>query len=154
MAASAYSFQDVTGTLTGPAGTIILGAGSGNSEEGIIVTPSEDRNQMTIGADGTAMHSLNANTSGQIAINLLKTSLQNSVLQAMFDAQTLSSALHGQNVIIITDTARGDLVSASQVAFKRQPDLQYQKNPRMMTWLFDCGQISTILGIGVPDVNV
>jgi hypothetical protein len=149
-----YSFQDIVGTLVGPGAALIIGSDAGNSEEGIEVTPSEDRNQMTIGADGTPMHSLNANTSGQIAINLLKTSPQNALLQAVFDLQTLSSATHGVNVLVVSNIVGGDLVSARYVAFKRQPTLQYNKNPRMQTWLFDCGMIDIILGTGVPDLSV
>lgn len=150
---AAYSFQDVTGTITGPGGTIIIGAGSGNSDEGIVVTPTEDRNQMTVGADGTVMHSLNANRSGRIAINLLRTSSQNAVLQALYDLQTLSSATHGLNTILVTDTARGDVASGYQCAFARQPDLGFQKNPRIQTWIFDCGEVNIIQGAGLPDVN-
>jgi hypothetical protein len=33
----AYSFLDVSGTFTGPTGSIELGSGSANSEEGIVV---------------------------------------------------------------------------------------------------------------------
>jgi len=150
----AYSFQDVTATLTGPGGTLILGAGSGAAEEGIVVTPTEDRNQMVIGADGSAMHNLNANRSGTITVNLLKTSSQNAALQALYDLQTLSSAVHGLNTILVVDTARGDVASGYQCAFKRQPEIQFNKNPRLQAWVFDCGECNIILGAGVPDVNI
>jgi hypothetical protein len=33
-----YSFQDVSATLVGPTGSIDLGAGSANSDEGITVS--------------------------------------------------------------------------------------------------------------------
>lgn len=69
-----YSFQDVTATLTGPSGDIDLGAGSANAEEGITIAYAGAKNTMTIGADGEGMHSLHADKSGVITVNLLKTS--------------------------------------------------------------------------------
>lgn len=73
---STYSFMDVTATLTGPTGSIDLGYGSASSEEGIVVAMGGPKNTMTIGADGEVMHSLHADKSGTITVNLLKTSRQ------------------------------------------------------------------------------
>ncbi|GAB7212501.1 hypothetical protein OS31_40110 [Dickeya oryzae] len=69
-----YSFMDVTATLVGPTGSIDLGYGSANSDEGITVTMAEAKNTMTIGADGEVMHSLHAGKAGTVTINLQKTS--------------------------------------------------------------------------------
>ena len=69
-----YSFLDVTASLTGPTGVIDLGQGSANSEEGITQTMGGNKNTMTIGADGEVMHSLHADKSGTVTVNLLKTS--------------------------------------------------------------------------------
>lgn len=74
---STYSFMDVTATLTGPTGSIDLGYGSASSEEGIVVAMGGPKNTMTIGADGEVMHSLHADKSGTITVNLLKTSPTN-----------------------------------------------------------------------------
>ncbi|EHP3247898.1 DUF3277 family protein, partial [Escherichia coli] len=50
-----YSFIDVSASLTGPTGSIDLGCGSANSEEGITVAMTEAKNTMTVGADGEVM---------------------------------------------------------------------------------------------------
>ena len=56
-----YSFLDVTAAIQGPGGSINLAAGAGSAEEGITIEAMEDKNIMTIGADGAGMHSLVAN---------------------------------------------------------------------------------------------
>ncbi|MCD4564801.1 phage protein, partial [Klebsiella pneumoniae] len=63
---STYSFIDVSASLTGPTGSIDLGYGSANSEEGITVVMAEAKNTMTVGADGEVMHSLHAGKSGML----------------------------------------------------------------------------------------
>ncbi len=87
-----YSFIDVSASLTGPTGSIDLGYGSANSEEGITVTMTEAKNTMTVGADGEVMHSLHAGKSGTITVTLLKTSPVNKKLSLMYNAQSQSSA--------------------------------------------------------------
>ena len=47
-----YSFMDVNATLTGVGGVVNLGNGSSVAKEGITVTLNQDRNNMTVGADG------------------------------------------------------------------------------------------------------
>ncbi len=87
-----YSFIDVSASLTGPTGSIDLGYGSANSEEGITVAMTEAKNTMTVGADGEVMHSLHAGKSGTITVTLLKTSPVNKKLSLMYNAQSQSSA--------------------------------------------------------------
>lgn len=48
---TAYSFLDVSGTLSGPTGSIELGSGAANSEEGIVVAMTEAKNTMADKAD-------------------------------------------------------------------------------------------------------
>src|SRR5690349_2622434 len=98
-ASRTYSFLNVQATIAGPGGNFNLGNGAGASEEGITVEPAGDKSTMTIGADGSGMHSLHADKSGTVMVRLLKTSPQNAKLQAMYDLQTADSRLHGQNVI-------------------------------------------------------
>ncbi|WP_252408348.1 phage protein, partial [Escherichia coli] len=63
---STYSFIDVSASLTGPTGSIDLGYGSANSEEGITVVMAEAKNTMTVGADGEVMPGLHAGKSGML----------------------------------------------------------------------------------------
>ena len=69
---STYSFLDFSASIVGPGGAFDLGYGSGNAEEGVTVAMLEAKNTMTIGADGTPMHSLHAGKSGTITVTLLK----------------------------------------------------------------------------------
>ncbi|MGA5939141.1 phage structural protein [Escherichia coli] len=119
---STYSFMDVTATLTGPTGSIDLGYGSASSEEGIVVAMGGPKNTMTIGADGEVMHSLHADKSGTITVNLLKTSPTNKKLSLAYNAQSQSSATWGNNVIVIRNKVSGDIITARSVAFQKQPD--------------------------------
>lgn len=141
-----YSFIDVQATLVGPTGVIELGYGAAVAEEGITIEMAEDKNAMLIGADGEGMHSLHAGKSGTITVRLLKTSPTNQKLQAMYAAQTLSSRLHGQNVIAIRNSVSGDIVTARSCAFKRQPTISYAKDGDMMEWSFDALKIDAALG--------
>lgn len=143
---STYSFMDINASMTGPTGAIDLGYGSANSEEGIVVAMSEAKNTMTIGADGEGMHSLHAGKSGTITINLLKTSPVNKKLSLMYNAQSQSSALWGNNVFVLRNTASGDLVTARGGAFQKQPDWQNAKVGSMVAWVFDCLKIDELLG--------
>lgn len=141
-----YAFQDVTATLAGPTGVVDLGYGAAVAEEGISIDMAGDKNTMMIGADGEGMHSLHADKSGTVTVRLLKTSPTNAKLQAMYDAQSLSAALWGQNVIVIRQTASGDTTTARSCAFKKKPALNYKKDGDTVEWVFDSIKIDSILG--------
>ena len=142
-----YSFLDVTASLTGPTGVIDLGQGSANSEEGITQTMGGNKNTtMTIGADGEVMHSLHADKSGTITVTLLKTSPVNKKLSLAYNAQSQSSATWGNNVIVIRNTASGDISTARSCAFQKQPDFNNAKEGGTVAWVFDCGKIDQLLG--------
>ncbi len=106
---------------------------------------NEDKDTMTIGADGTPMHSLHAGKAGTISVSLLKTSSANALLSAMYDLQTVSSSLHGQNVITVMN-AQGDISTGRVAAFKKRPDLKYAKDGGMNVWAFNVGLIDGFLG--------
>ena len=142
-----YGFGDVFATLTGPGGIVSLGYGAGASEEGITVEPTEDKETLTIGADGTPMHSLHAGRHGTITIRLLKTSNSNALLQLMYDAQQLNTALWGQNTLVITHITSGDTATATSVAFRRPPTITYAKDGGLMEWGFSAGYIDRFLGV-------
>ncbi|MBS8945663.1 MAG: DUF3277 family protein [Kluyvera ascorbata] len=141
-----YSFLDVTASLTGPTGVIDLGQGSANSEEGITQTMGGNKNTMTIGADGEVMHSLHADKSGTITVTLLNTSPVNKKLSLAYNAQSQSSATWGNNVIVIRNTASGDISTARSCAFQKQPDFNNAKEGGTVAWVFDCGKIDQLLG--------
>ncbi|MGK8935299.1 DUF3277 family protein [Pluralibacter gergoviae] len=143
---STYSFLDVTASLTGPTGSIDLGYGSANSEEGITTAMTEAKNTMTVGADGEVMHSLHAGKSGTITVTLLKTSQVNKKLSLMYNAQSQSSATWGNNVILIRNKASGDVTTARSCAFQKQPDHANAKVGNTVSWVFDCGKIDQLLG--------
>ena len=144
--AKTYSFMNVQATLAGPGGSVNLGYGAGTAEEGITIEMNGDKNTMTIGADGTPMHSLHADKSGTLTVRLLKTSPANAQLQALYDLQTSSASLHGQNVVTVNNTTSGDNIGARYVAFKKMAPNTYAKDGGMVEWAFDAGAIDSMLG--------
>jgi hypothetical protein len=148
-----YSFLNVSATMTGVGGSVNLAAGAAVSEEGITIESIEDKNVMTIGADGEGMHSIVASNAGTVTVRLLKTSIANSILQTMFLRQTTAGAIgHGSNTIVIRDSARGDIVTCTGVAFKKQPSLTFAKEGGMNEWVFDVINTTVVLGTGTPEI--
>lgn len=141
-----YSFNEVFCNLVGPGGSISLGDGAGNAEEGITIEPTEDVDTMTIGADGTPMHSLHKDTSGQVIVRLLKTSNKNQALATMYALQTSSGSTHGQNTFIVGNNWTNDVISCTEVAFKRAPTITYAKDGGLNEWAFNAGRIVRTLG--------
>jgi hypothetical protein len=141
-----YSFLDVQAALVGPGGVINLGAGAASAEEGITIEPTESIDTMTIGADGSPMHSLHANKSGKVTIRLLKTSPVNKQLAQMYAIQTSSGANHGQNTISIASSGLQDVITCQSVAFERAPNITYAKEGGTNEWTFNAGIIDRTLG--------
>lgn len=141
-----YSLLDVSASLVGPGGVISLGAGAGVADEGISIDPIGDIGGMLIGADGSGQHSLYGDKSGRVTVRLLKTSPTNAALAAMYAFQTASAAAYGQNTLVITDNARGDVVTCRQAAFAKAPAMQYAKDAGMMEWEFNVVVIDRALG--------
>lgn len=141
-----YSFLNVVATFAGPGGILNLAAGAAVAEEGITIEAATDKNVMTIGSDGKGQHSLIADDSGTVTIRLLKTSPLNAALALMYDLQSASSSVWGQNVLTIVDTARLDANVCQSVAFKKKPTITYAKEAGMMEWTFDSININSVLG--------
>lgn len=141
-----YSFATVTGSIVGPGGSLSFGYGSDNDEGGISTAFLEDKNTMTIGADGGGMHSLHAGRAGTITVRLLKTSAANKLLTDLYRYQTSSPTYHGQNTISVRDTARGDVVTGQKCAFRKMPDNAWAKVGNTMEWVFDCITLDEKLG--------
>lgn len=149
-----YSFLDVQATIVGPGGSFSIGSSAGVAEEGITVTMREEKNSLAVGADGTPMNSLHADNSGVVTVRLLKTSPTNALLMALYNFQKSSSANWGQNVIVISDTVRGDVISCQVCAFAKVPDLTYGKEAGLNEWGFHAGAVHDLLGAGTPDINI
>jgi hypothetical protein len=143
-----YSFLNVNATIAGPGGIVNLAAGAAVAEEGITIEAVEDKNVMTIGADGRGQHSLVASDACTFTVRLLKTSPVNQALMLMYDLQSASSALWGQNVVSVVDSGRGDLTTIQAVAFKKKPTITYAKEGGMMEWTFDGIKANSVLGSG------
>jgi len=94
------------------------------------------------------MNSLNASKAGQIVVRLLKTSPVNAQLSQMYNVQSQSSAAWGLNVISIKNPVSGDSITATYGAFKKHPDVTYDKNGRYNEWAFDC-MLDSSLGGGL-----
>ena len=147
---SAYSFTDITASIAGPGGAFSVGSDAGASEEGITVSMVEPANHMTIGAGGAAMQALNAAKAGKVTIRLLKTSPVNAQLSALYNFQhEAGAAAWGQNVLTITDIARGDTYVCVQGSFVKFPDNTYNKNGNSLDWEFEFGEVDPLLGAGL-----
>lgn len=144
-----YAFADTMCAISGPNGAFNLGFGTGNTEGGISVAMTEDKNTMTVGADGEVMHSLHSGKSGTVAVRLLKTSPTNAALDTMYTLDTAGGASHGRNTISIRDLSRGDVITCREVAFSRHPDVTYAKEGGEMVWNFHAGKIDFKLGTGL-----
>jgi hypothetical protein len=148
-----YSFINIAASIVGPGAAFNLGYGSGDAEEGITVEMIDDKNKMDVGADGSIMHSLRASNAGRVTVRLLKTAPTNALLSACYNFQRFSSGNWGQNSIVLADTARGDLVLASQMAFVKQSDLTYAQDGNYNTWVFMGSIDNELLGTGTPSAN-
>jgi structural protein KPP10_ORF10 len=145
---SAYSFLNIVAAMVGPGvASINLGVGAAVAEEGITIAPSEDKNTMIIGADGRGQHTLIASNGGLVTLRYLKTSPVNGLLQLAYDLQSASSALWGQNVFTVVDTARLELTTAQSCAFKKKPEIVYDKAGPMLEWTFDSQAINSVLSL-------
>ena len=125
-----YSFQDVTATIVG-SGIVNFGYGSNSAKEGISVTQNEP---------------LKSNKSGTVTIRLMRTSPQNAQLQLMYNAQTLSSSLHGNNVITIRDKGNSEICVCRGCAFQKVADRNYGEEAGIQEWVFDCIKIDYVTG--------
>lgn len=145
-----YSFIDNLVAIAGPNGAFNLGGpGVANSEGGISIVMQEDKNTMTIGAGGEGMHSLHAGKAATITVRFLKTAPANALLAQMYAADTGDAAAHGRNTISIRDLARGDVITAQQVAFAKFADVTYAKDGGEMTWAFHSVKVDFVLGNGL-----
>lgn len=149
-----YSFKDVNVSIAGIAGTIQLGMGAGVAEEGITIERTEDRNTMTLGADGEVMHSLHVADGGTVRVRLLKTSPVNGRLMDLYKQQRRGSLFWGRNTISVQDRARNDRITASEVAFMGEPALSYGKVGNVNEWSFHAGHVEGTLDSGVPPPTV
>ncbi len=148
-----YSFLDVQASIEGPGGNFQLGSGSGAAEEGITIAPTGDKNVMTVGADGSVMHSLKGDDSGTITVTLLRTSTVNAQMQNLYNHQTSSSRYHGQNTIVVRNPVSGDVITAQYCAFAKQPENPYKTEGGVVSWAFHAGDIDTKRGTGTPEME-
>lgn len=141
-----YSFLATVFSLIGPGGVVDLSAGAGIAEEGISFEPRSEINDMTIGAGGEVMHSLGADKSRVCKVVLLKTSAVNQQLQTMYNLQTATPSLHGNNIISGGNSLTKDSITCQNVAFKKGVPNGYATKGGTMEWLFDVGVFDQHLG--------
>lgn len=143
-----YSFRDITATFKSEEGTFSIGMGAGVAEEGISFEKVEDRNTMMLGIYGDAIHFLHASDAGIVRLRLLKTSPTNGLLMRVYKQQFFKGPQWGKNLISLQDKARGDKVTASEVAFAGEPNLAYGKVGAVNEWVFHAAHIEDTLDGG------
>ena len=148
-----YSFMAVNATLSGLGGSIPLGYGAASAKEGLSYEMLEDKDRMDVGADGSVMHTLRASNAARITVRLLKTAPTNALLNNMYNLQRLVLSAWGQNILVVSDTQRGDIISGDTIAFARHPVITWAEDANHNEWSF-YGTVVPILGAGVPDINL
>ena len=143
-----YSFLDVQATIVGPNITQTIGSTAGNAEEGISVAFNEDQVTQHIGADGSGMTALHAGQSGAVVLRLLKSSPVNSVLQSAYAADRAVPSNTGQNTIVISWLAGGDVYNCQGCAFRKFPDNTFAKDANTLEWSFVAIFITPLFGRG------
>ncbi|WP_269914798.1 phage structural protein [Acinetobacter sp. HY1485] len=143
---STWSFMDTHATLASDDGTIDLGYGAAVAEEGITVAMLDNKNTMTIGADGEGMHALHASKAGTVTVRLLKTSPTNAKLMNLYNVQQQSAKKWGKNSFTLNNPSAGDNVSATKLAFQKAPDYNAAKEGQTVEWVFDAIKIDMKLG--------
>jgi len=133
-------------TFSGPSGSYSIGSGSGNAEEGITIARVGEKNTMTLGADGTPMHSLHGANGAKMSIRLLKTSPVNALLNGSYNTDRQGAATWGLNTLVLTNLVSGDVVTCDQCAFTKHPDLVYATEGGFNDWEFDVGICDENLG--------
>jgi len=146
----AYSFSDTQAAISGLGGSFSIGAGEGIGEEGISFAFADDKDTMTMGADGTGMHSLHASRAGTVTIRVLKTSQLNKQLSDLYAYQATSSANWGQNIITCNNVVNGDAWTCESCAFRKYPDVKYSKDGDILEWSFNSTRMNGMLGNGQP----
>lgn len=141
----AWSFLDVKAAIVGPGGGFSIGSDTGSAEEGITVEPTGEKNVMTVGADGSVMHSLRADKSATITVRLLRDSPVNALLMALYNYQTSSGKTHGKNTITITNLGTGEVQTATSVAFAKTPSKNYAVEGGTLEWVFHAGKVTSFI---------
>lgn len=124
-----------------------MGGQSGAAREGISIEP-EAIGTMQVGAGGEIMHSLHAARPGRATVRLLKTSPVNAVLSQMYAVQASGSENWGKNTLIVSDTARGDIITCLYTGFAKFPTINYAEDGDFNTYEFNVGYVSFNLGDG------
>lgn len=143
---STYSFLDTHCAIAGPGGAFSLTGGA--AKEGITIERREPKNRLTIGADGSGMHSLRADDSAKAVVRLLKNSPVNALLMGMYNFQKLSSANWGQNTISLVSSIGDDLVLRG-AAFVNLPRLVYDEEGPMNEWEFEAINFDGLLAASI-----
>lgn len=110
----------------------------------LTVSRDEDSFFKTIGADGTAARTRNANRSGTIEITLMQNSEINKTLMAaaLLDEEGGTDQLGTISIVDPADPTGTMLMTALNCWVKKIPDIEYAKEYGTRTWMFDCANLS------------
>lgn len=146
----AYSFQDVTASVSGPGGAFSLSDG-GIANEGITIVPDE-RVSKQEGAAGDWMFTLRASKGGRVSIRVMKNGILNSYLSRLYNFDTTSSANVGKNTISVRNPVTGDSWTLIGVAFTKMPAATYGTEGPMLEWEGLVGIVDGVIGDGSPGI--
>jgi len=142
-----YSFVDVQVALKAPSASFILSE-NGIAEEGVRIAMTAEKGILTMGADGSGMHSMRAANNGRVTVNLLKMSPINAQMSTLYRYQRMSAANWGNIQITVNNPVTGDNITCSLGAFVKQADVGYAVEGGFLIWEFNFADVDEILGNG------
>lgn len=105
---------------------------------------NEDAYTLTVGADGRAVRTRNANRSGRMEITLLGSSPANDILQAIAEDDELSGT--GVGTFMFKDASGTALASAQNAWVVKIPDLERAKEMGEVTWVIETDLLNLVQG--------
>lgn len=105
---------------------------------------NEDAFTLTMGADGTAARSMNANQSGIITITLLHTSPSNRILDAAANLDRLSRT--GLGTFLAKSLTGVEQINANNCWVKKKPKIEFGKTVKERVWVLETDSLKLNLG--------
>ncbi len=144
---NAYSPKDVLVTWAGIPIT-------GYAEDSFLrMKRNSDVNGYTVGTAGDVALTTIADATGEIEIELMQTAPSNSLISAIYVAQTLSGDITVLP-ITITDPSGSVIAIANNAYIKTLPDIDLGKEQNSKTWVFGCTDLQYLDASAAGDTGM
>lgn len=133
-----YDFKEVSVILNG---NILTGFIEGDAIE---VAPDEDDWSLQVGADGESTRSKRNNNSATVTIRLMQTAASNDVLNALYQADKLSST--GKAAMLIKDNSGRSIHAAEEAWIQKAPTASYGNEAGSREWVLRTHNLVSTFG--------